>query len=133
MRNVSLHSALRDYCNSALALLNSKIGRIEDIPITIKEKVEVADDGWGLSLSPRREVLWDRLITRHETAFNQMDAYKTAVQALEADPQVAKHLNTLVGTNELRTRVDTDSCLRAFLIQLFAKATRLKPPRSYVQ
>ena len=124
MINTSLYNALRAYCNSALALLDSKIRRIEDLPITTKEKVEVADDSWGLSFSPRREVLWDRLIrliTRYETDFTKMDAYKTAAQALQADPQIAKHLNTLVGTNMFRSRIDTDICLRSFLIQLLQK------------
>lgn len=117
MRNASLHSALWDYCNSALALLNSKISRPEDVPTTIKEKVEVAESG-ELSFSQVPEILWHILVIRNEWDLTQTDVRQAAVQALQADPRVAKHLNTLVGTSEVRTRVDTDSCLRAFLIRL---------------
>jgi len=117
MRNTSLYKALREYCNSALALLNSRISRPEDVPTTIKEKVEVAESG-ELSFSQVPEVLWHILVIRNERDLTQTDVYQAAVQALQADPRVAKHLNTLVGTSEVRTRVDTDSCLRAFLARL---------------
>jgi hypothetical protein len=117
MRNTSLYKALREYCNSALALLNSRISRPEDVPTTIKEKVEVAESG-ELSFSQVPEVLWHILVIRNERDLSQTDVYQAAVQALQADPRVAKHLNTLVGTSEVRTRVDTDSCLRAFLARL---------------
>jgi hypothetical protein len=43
MRNTCLYKALREYCNSALAFLNSKVSGPEDVPTTIKEKVEVAE------------------------------------------------------------------------------------------
>lgn len=121
MINSLLCNALRAYYSSVLAILGNNIRRIEDLPVTIKEKVEVADDSWGLSFSPRREILWDKLITKYETTFNQTDAYKMAVQALQTDPQVARHLNTLVGTFQVRTRIDIDSCLRWFLIEFLEK------------
>lgn len=117
MRNASLHRALRDYCNSALALLNSRTSRPEDVPSIIKEKVEVGESG-ELTFSQVPEVLWHILVARNEGDLSQTDVYQAAVQALQAEPRVAKHLNTLVGTSEVRTRVDTDSCLRAFLIRL---------------
>jgi len=117
MRNASLYSALWGYCNSTLALLNSRISRPEDLPTTIKEKVEVGESG-ELSFSQVPEVLWHILVARNEGDLTQTDVYQAAVQGLQADPRVAKHLNTLVGTSEVRTRVDTDSCLRVFLIRL---------------
>lgn len=126
MRNASLHSALWDYYNSAFALLNSKISRPEDVPTTIKEKVEVAEGG-GLSFSRVPEIQWHILVLRNERDLTQTDVHQAAAQALQADPRVAKHLNTLVGTSEVRTRVDTDSCLRAFLIRLLHEQQALSP------
>ena len=117
MRNASLYKALWEYCNGALALLKSRISRPEDVPTTIREKVEIAESG-ELSFSQVPEVLWYILVIRNERDLTQTDVYQAAVQALQADPRVAKHLNTLVGTSELRTRVDTDSCLRALLARL---------------
>jgi hypothetical protein len=117
MRNASLNSALKDYCYTALAILNSKISRCEDVPHVIKEKIEVGERG-KVSLSQAPEIQWYILVDRSDRDLIQTDVRQTAVQALQVDPQVAKHLNTLVGTSELRTRVDSDSCLRAFIIRL---------------
>ncbi len=117
MRNASLHIALNDYCSSALALLSSKISGLEDVPTIIKEKVRVGERG-NLSFSRVPEIRWDTLVDRIDRDLSRTDVRQAAVQALETDLQVAKHLNTLVGTSEISTTVNTDSCLCAFLTQV---------------
>lgn len=125
MRNESIHSALKDYCSSALALLSSKTSQPEDVPTIIRGKVEVAESG-EVSLSQVPEIQWYMLVDRIDRDLTQTDIRQAAVRALEADPKVAKHLNTLVGTSEVRTRVDTDHCLRAFLTQLLREGQDLR-------
>ena len=41
---------------------------------------------------------------------------------MQDDKRVAQHLNTLVGTEEMRSRVDTESSLRSLLIRLLFKS-----------
>jgi hypothetical protein len=117
VRNVLLHEALREYCKATLTMLKEKLKGTEGFPTGIKEKFEISESG-GFSQSYVTEVEWYRLIYRFEEEFKRLDAYQAAVQAMEQDEKISRHLNTLVGTAKTKTTVDCDTCLRSLLIQL---------------
>lgn len=117
MRNASLYNRLKEYCKTALAFLEKKVTGPEDLPTAIEEQFEFREAG-EFSQSYITKVEWSRLVSKNEENLTQMDVYRTAVEALEADTEVARHLNTLVGTAETRIRVDADTCLRSLLTRL---------------
>ncbi|TET10797.1 hypothetical protein E3J84_03625 [Candidatus Aerophobetes bacterium] len=116
MRNEILYKTLKEYCKTALAFLETKVTEPKDLPTTITEKIELSDDG-GFSSSYVTEILWNILVDRNERDLTQMKVYQTAVQALRGDAQIAKHLNNVVGTAEMRVKVDTDTCLRSLFVK----------------
>ena len=117
MRNVPLYEALCEYCKSALALLETRIGGPKDIPTVGTEKFEFSEDG-SLVHIQSTEVLWYMLISKNEQDLTQGHAYPAATKALEEDAEIAEHLDTLVGTDESRTRVDAKICLWLLLARL---------------
>lgn len=117
MRNLQLYEAFKEYCKEALVFLNAKLKSPEDLPTTIKEKFEVTEDG-GISQFYVTEVEWWRLVLKNEQSIKQTDVYQRAIQAMGEDKRVARHLNALVGTGEMKTRVEADSCLQSLFSQL---------------
>ncbi len=107
MRNTQLHEAIKEYCKAALALLRGRVTRSEDLPTTIKKRVEIR--GTTISGFYDREIQWFLLISRNEELFKQSPSYQQALRALDEDNTVAKHLNTLVGTPEGSSRIDRDN------------------------
>lgn len=118
MRNTSLYKSLREFYKEALAILNEKLAKKQDLPITVKEKFEFKEDG-GYSQSYEPEILWYIFVDKNVQELKKTDIYCKLVRALQDDPQIARHLDTLVGTHEFRMRLDVDICLRALITKLF--------------
>lgn len=117
MRNASLYNTLKEYCKVTIAILNKKLAEKQDLPINIKDKYEFNEDG-GYSFSHIPQIPWFMLAIKPEQEVKKRDIYNRSIQALQDDPQIAKHLNTLVGTHESRTRIDVDTSLRALITKL---------------
>ncbi len=124
MRNAFLYKTLKEYCKAAVSYLEVKAAKPDGLPFTVKEKFEFTEDG-GYSYSYAPEILWHMLVSKAEGDFGRLEVYQKAIQALEGDAQIAKHLNTLVGTKEFRSRVDASTCLRSLLIHLLQEQQNL--------
>jgi len=64
MRNTSLYKSLREFYKEALAILNEKLAKKQDLPITVKEKFEFKEDG-GYSQSYEPEILWYMFVDKN--------------------------------------------------------------------
>lgn len=96
-RNPGLHDAIKVYCRETLGMIESRFGAV--LP-------QERGDEWFLSFF------------RLEDELKRLDSYTSADHALLADPAVARHLDTLVGTSQAQTRVDTESILRSILFRM---------------
>ncbi len=117
MRNISLYKTLKVYCKAALEYFARKETISKEFLIGIKEKFEFTDDG-GYSQPYVPEVRWFMLVVRDWKNLADMKTYKTASRELKEDTEIVKHLDTLVGTEESRFRIDTETCLRSLLTRL---------------
>jgi hypothetical protein len=117
IKNQNLYDALREYCRVACAYLSAKLRSPEDLPTTIGQQFKFTGPG-EFSHSYVPEVQWFRLIEKHSLDFGRMDVYQKVIEAMKEDIKVAKHLNTLVGTAEMRIRVEAPTCLRRLLTHL---------------
>src|SRR3972149_3292011 len=95
MRNPFLYKTLKKFSEAALTLLNNK--SIEGLPSRTKAKIEILDSG-GYRYDYVGDADWDRFIRTNKQIFDQLDVYKVAIEAMEADGKVLKHLDTLVGS-----------------------------------
>jgi hypothetical protein len=116
MRNAPLHESIKAYCKAALRLLQTRFSNLESLPLGSKRRVKIT--GQTLSVSHYPAVLWNMFVFQSEHDLQQMDAYRAAIEVMQQDERVARHLSALVGTVERRYRVNGDSLLRSVLIEL---------------
>lgn len=114
MRNQHLHDALKKYCEAAVSFIRANVKSKDDLPLTPVPEFEFTDTGYSATSSMK--INWMLLEVMYERALKELPDYKRAVEALEADEVIAKHLNTLSGTIKTLRRIEADDCLRSLLI-----------------
>lgn len=119
MKNAHLHEAIKEYCRAATALLE-EIPK-EDLPIFTKEKSSIVVGPPArpvlMARQPVAEIDWFRFVRGNERRLQRTEAHRAAIQAMEEDKKVARHLNIPAG-KVAEPIVDGDWCLLSLLIQL---------------
>ncbi len=128
MRNPHLYEILKDYCMAVFTFIRENFKGTDNLPSVIKEKIQISDEGFSQAYV--REVEWFMVIYKHWEEFKKMPHYPLAIQAMEEDEKISKHLNKLVGTATAKGRVDCDRCLQSFFIHLIQKQNSLDFPEA---
>jgi hypothetical protein len=119
MKNVHLYEALKEYCREALDFLKTKPEK--DLPTITKQKHSILagiPPRPGLTLGETvKEVDWSTLILSNRRTLQLMKVYPPAIQAMEEDGKVARHLNIPAG-GIAKPCIDSDWCLLHLLIHL---------------
>lgn len=122
MKNAHLYEAIKEYCKVAIALLD-EIPK-EDLPIFTKEKSSIIVGPPArpvfMARQPVTEIDWFRFVRTNERSLQRTEAHKAAIQAMEEDEKVARHLNIPAG-KVAEPIVDGDWCLLSLLVQLLQK------------
>jgi hypothetical protein len=71
------------------------------------------------------EVDWTYVVFTLDKELHGLGSYAAVASAMQADPQVARHLDTMVGDGGSMFRVDVTSSLRTFLLYLLIGQTDL--------
>jgi hypothetical protein len=116
IRNRRFHETLKEFCEAALNLLEEKIKLGDRPPVDVEVQYEVKKSGWSSRTVPVIE--WHWFTHAHTENFKGLEAYKAVSQAMEQDETISRHLNTLVGTVESSSRVETDDFLDSVLNRL---------------
>lgn len=95
--SATLREALERYSREALGIVAARLGT--SLPADDR-------DGWLLGFH------------RLQGEFETLDSYLAVTRALRADPDVARHMDTVVGTAQGRIRVDIPTLLRSVLFHL---------------
>ena len=117
MRNPMLFKALRVYASRAVSILEEGMNTLPTPPMTTRARYEATGPGTScVSYEPC--IHWMLVLFMREESLKRLPEYQAASGAMNADPQVNRHLGTLVGTTEFRTRMDVESCLLSLLLRL---------------
>jgi len=100
----------------SLLFLDEKLASPKDLPHILIEKIAINNSGEFIRVF-EEETRWHSIISEHFDTLKGHDAYRAALQAMNEDEKVARHLNTLVGTKS-QTRIESDDFLRSFLSKL---------------
>ncbi len=116
-RNPVLDGALRSYCVEALKFWKSAYPTEESVPRETVPKVTIEQDGTSFAT----ENIFNFLHLQVDRMAKDpvlVRARAAVEQAMRADNQIARHLDTSVGTSGWSWPVDVDGCLRMFLAWL---------------
>jgi hypothetical protein len=118
-RNPNLHLAIKAYIADALNLILSHgWGPARTVP-----KIKI--DESGMSSGWATEVDWTFVVYAREKELQGLNSYSEVATAMQADPTIAKHLGMMVGDGGTMARVDVNTSLRAFLINLLLRQNDL--------
>lgn len=121
MLRKELFAKIQEFVVSGSRLLYSFIEKGEKIPHTITEKYKVENSG-SWSMTHVRQPLIIDLILRHEKDLSNLPEFKDCVSLMQAEPQVSKHLDKLIGLEGgPRFRRTIWDFLRYFLSPMFEK------------
>lgn len=117
MKNDPLYTSCKEYCKVALDSIKQVITSRKEQSINLVKKTEYTDKiGLLPSIDTNINILL--FVLRNEDNLKKTRSYQLASQALKEDKEIARHLNRLVGTAEMRSRIDTETCLRGLFIGL---------------
>lgn len=124
LKNESLYSSCKEYCKTALDSIRQVITSRQEQSVNLLKKTGSIDSrDLSVPVDPNIDLLF--FVLRNEDTLKKTYAYQTAIQALGKDKIIAEHLNKLVGTEESRSRIDAESCLRSLLIGLLREQKSL--------
>lgn len=124
MKNQQLHDALKEYCETAVSFIRANVKSKDDLPSSPVPEIEFAGSGYTVISSMKID--WMLLGVIYENALKQLPVYPKAVETLEADEMVARHLNALSGTSIAVRQLDADTCIRSLLTDLMRKTETTK-------
>jgi len=119
MTNGTLQQALELFCQQALMIVRQ--AQRDNPRVTIRPKVELSERGWTQSYVTEPD--WTGVFDGMHAPIRTTESYSRAEEELKADPQIASHLNQLVGDGESMIRIDTHLILRSLVLRMIDKET----------
>jgi len=119
MHNESLYRALREYAQAGLTLIGAQL-RAAGVPLgrDTRPITQLVHPSCGYRPA---DLGWEQFVWQLAAPLQALQSYRAAVQAMQNEPAVARHLDALVGTADSQTRMEASMVLGTLLVCLLAQ------------
>ena len=95
MRNMHLYEALKGLCEESLPILKIKLKKSGELPFNFNDKPELSVSAGGLQYYDLQKDAYG-ILQKNDQYIKVLDVYNSAIQALNHDEMVKKHLMYLL-------------------------------------
>ncbi|MFQ5819347.1 MAG: hypothetical protein ACE5I5_05110 [Candidatus Heimdallarchaeota archaeon] len=118
--NNEFYEKTKNFVISAVDLLNSYLDKGEQIPSRIVEKNKIEKNGFWRTFH-EFQPLYSSLFTRHKKELQSLTEYEACINVMCSDSTITKHIDCLIGTWNIRTRITAWDYLCHFFMKLLNK------------
>ena len=118
IKNSSFRDAVRDYCVAVLGVVSKQSSQMGGPPLAPRQRFTIEAFN-RYSMRFVQEIEWFAMHDIIERALNGENVETHLLQTIQADPRIARHFDTLIGTSEGSTIFDFPMFLRSMNILLW--------------